>query len=229
MVILALLLIVLVVLVIYGPHWWIRHVSKKYAVTLQSLPGTGAELARHLIDRFQLTGVGVEKGEENGDHFDPGAKMVRLSPSNYDGRSLTAVAVAAHEVGHAIQHHRQEPLMLWRNQYYPLLAQIERVGSWILMLVPLIAMLARVPQIMLFVAVVAIGVLSIRLLFHLTTLPVEWDASFGKALPILEQGDYLAERDLPAVRQVLKAAALTYVAGALLDMLRFWRWIRFLR
>lgn len=222
-------MIVLVVLAIYGPHWWIRHVSKKHAVTIDDLPGSGAELARHLIERFQLEGVGVEKGVENGDHFDPQAKMVRLSPDNYDGKSLTAVAVAAHEVGHAIQHHRKESLMLWRNQYYPVLAQIERVGSWILMLVPLIALLARVPQIMLFVAVIAIAVMSIRLLFHLTTLPVEWDASFGKALPILEQGEYLAKSDLPAVRQVLKAAALTYVAGALLDLLRFWRWVRFLR
>ena len=78
-------------------------------------------------------------------------------------------------------------------------------------------------------AVVAIAMMSVRLVFHLTTLPVEWDASFGKALPILEQGDYLSKQDLPAIRQVLKAAALTYVAGALMDILRFWRWIRFLR
>lgn len=229
MVLLVLLLIIVVLAVIFGPQWWIRRVSAKYAVNKADLPGTGGEFAQHLIARFQLEGVAVEKGVENGDHFDPQAKMVRLSPSNFNGKSLTAVAVAAHEVGHAIQHHRKESLMLWRGKFYPMLSKIERAGTWILMAVPLMVMLTHIPQLMLLVGVVGVGVMSCRLVFHLTTLPVEWDASFGKALPILEQGEYLHREDLPAIRQVLRAAALTYVAGALVDLLQFWRWIRFFR
>ena len=88
---------------------------------------------------------------------------------------------------------------------------------------------ARTP--LAFFGLVAFGValLAIRVVVHLVTLPVEYDASFNKALPILEQGGYLKPEDMPAVRQVLKAAALTYVAGALVSLLDLARWIRILR
>ena len=82
-----------------------------------------------------------------------------------------------------------------------------------------------------FFALVGFGILllSVRILVHLVTLPVEYDASFNKALPILELGGYLSSEDMPAARQVLKAAALTYVAGALVSLLDLARWIRILR
>jgi uncharacterized protein len=82
----------------YLPQVWVRYVMKKHHRDQPDLPGTGGELARHLVQRFQLEGIVVEETDEGRDHFDPTAKAVRLSPSNYHGRSVTAVAVAAHEV-----------------------------------------------------------------------------------------------------------------------------------
>ena len=93
----------------------------------------------------------------------------------------------------------------------------------------MLAIFARAP--LAFFALVGFGILllSVRILVHLVTLPVEYDASFNKALPILELGGYLSSEDMPAARQVLKAAALTYVAGALVSLLDLARWIRILR
>ena len=92
-----------VAVLFYLPSFWVRRVMRLYGGDSVDIPGTGAELARHLIDRFQLDGVAVEECAPFKDHFDPRGPAVRLSPQNYQGRSLTAVAVAAHEVGHAIQ------------------------------------------------------------------------------------------------------------------------------
>jgi len=107
--------IVLILTLSYLPQFWIRRVMKQNSHDLPGMQGTGGELAAHLIERFELTGIGVEETEENQDHFDPTDKMVRLSPSNYNGRSLKAVAVAAHEVGHAIQFSRREEVFKLRK------------------------------------------------------------------------------------------------------------------
>lgn len=229
MAILLVLAILLLVLLIAGPQWWVRHVLQKHARARKDLPGTGGQLARHLCERFGLTDVKVEAGQEGQDHYDPLARTVRLSPSFFEGRSLSAVAVAAHEVGHAIQHHRDERLMSWRTQWGPSLVRIQRIASLVLIAAPLAGVLGKAPQFSVLLVLAAIALMGSRLIFHLTTLPLEWDASFGKALPILRQGEYLPERDMPAVRSVLKAAALTYVASALIELLQFWRWIRYWR
>ena len=98
----------LLALAIYAPQLWIRYTMRRFGKDIPAMPGTGGELAQHLVDRFELSGVTVETTEEGQDHFDPSTPAVRLSPSIYEGKSLTAVAVATHEVGHAIQFHRQE-------------------------------------------------------------------------------------------------------------------------
>lgn len=87
---------------------------KRYADNLPSMPGTGGELAQHLIQQFDLDGVEVEV-TEIGDHYDPAQRKVRLKEENYRGRSLTAVAIAAHEVGHAIQHDRGDKRLIART------------------------------------------------------------------------------------------------------------------
>ena len=83
-----------VAVLIYLPSFWVRRVMRLYGGDSVDIPGTGAELARHLIDRFQLDGVAVEECAPFKDHFDPRGPAVRLSPQNYQGRSLAAVAVA---------------------------------------------------------------------------------------------------------------------------------------
>src|SRR5581483_1601878 len=98
---------------VFGPQLWVRHVMRRHGVERPDLPGTGAELARHLLDAAELTSVAVEK-TDRGDHYDPDTRSVRLLPQHYDGRSITAVAIAAHEVSHAVQHAHEEPGFLRR-------------------------------------------------------------------------------------------------------------------
>jgi uncharacterized protein len=219
----------LLIISAYFPQLWVRHVMKKHQREDPDMPGTGGELANHLVQRFQLEGIIVEETDEGRDHFDPAAKAVRLSPSNYHGRSVTAVAVAAHEVGHAIQCFRNEKIFELRKEYMPLASKLGKWGVAIMMSVPVAAIVLRSP--------IAIGVvigLSVILqlggaLAYLIVLPEEWDASFNKALPILIEGEYITEKQQNGARQVLKAAALTYFAGALASILNIGRWLMVLR
>jgi len=219
----------LLAVLVYVPSVWVRHVMSRYGREIPDLAGTGGELAKHLIDRFQLHGVGVEETGPLRDHFDPEARMVRLSPENFHGKSLTAVAVAAHEVGHAIQFHRQEKIFELRKRYIPQAAALNRAGIAIMWCLPVVGLVLRSPF-----AIGAILVLSLVLqlagaLTYLIVLPEEWDASFNKALPILRQGEYVKQQDMPKVKRVLRAAALTYFAGALANVLNIARWLLVLR
>ncbi len=224
--IIGLLLLVAVV----GPGLWVRRVLQKYSQPADRYreQGTGAALARHLLDRFDLSDVGVE-ATEMGDHYDPQARKVRLSPDNFGGHSLTAVTVATHEVGHAIQHARGEALFDYRQRLVRVAMGGERVGGVLLLAAPIIVLLTRLPQAGLLMLLLAVGTMALGTLVHLVTLPVELDASFNKALPILENGNYLRSGDLPHARKILRAAALTYVAGSLASLLNLGRWLVILR
>jgi Zn-dependent membrane protease YugP len=223
------LLAIVILAAVFGPKLWVRHVMRRYSAEIPGMPGTGGELAAHLVEQLGLVGVTVEKTEENQDHFDPSTATVRLGPTNYDGKSLTAVAVAVHEVGHAIQYNRDEPLIKLRTRYAPYARFAERMGVLAFMVMPVVLAVTRVPHAA--GIMIAAGLLSMlsAVAFHLITLPVEWDASFNKALPILTAGQYVAPDEEPAVRSVLRAAAFTYVAAALADLLSLWRWLLILR
>ena len=218
----------LLLLLIFGPQVWVRRVMKQHGDDRPDLPGTGAELARHLLDAADLQSVAVDK-TDSGDHYDPDALSVRLLPQHHDGRSITAVAVAAHEVSHALQHARREPAFMRRLELVRSLVWVDRIASGILMLTPVVAILVRSPALVILQIFAGISLLGIRVVVHATTLPVEFDASFGKALPALLRGRYLGAGDLPAARNVLKAAAYTYVAAALATLLDIARWFRILR
>ena len=151
-------------------------------------------------------------------HFDPQAQMVRLSPSNYDGKSLKAVAVAAHEVGHAIQFHRKEEIFKLRSKYLPQAAKMHKLGTYALWASPVFAIVMRTPIAMALPVLISIALRIISAMTYLVVLPEEWDASFGKALPILREG-YVPEEYMPQAESVLKAAAFTYFAAALSSML----------
>lgn len=213
---------------VFGPQWWVRHVLAKHADDRPDLPGTGAELARHLLDEAGLQQVTVEQ-TDIGDHYDPDALAVRLTPPHHDGRSIAAVAVAAHEVSHAVQHARGEAAFTRRYQLIKNLSWIDRVASVILLLAPVVFAFVHIPALLILQILAGLALLAIRVAVHVTTLPVEFDASFGKALPVLARGRYLGVGDLPAARRVLKAAAYTYVAAALATLLDVARWLRMLR
>lgn len=215
---------------IAGPGWWVRRTMRKYSKPADrySGQGTGAELARHLLDRNGLQRVGVEQTPA-GDHYDSDAQMVRLSADNFNGHSLTAITVATHEVGHALQHARSESLFGLRQRLVRVAVKGERVGGLMLMAAPFVALVTRSPAAGLGLLVIAIGTMALTTLVHLVTLPVELDASFGKALPMLREGSYLHDGDMPHARRILKAAALTYVAGSLASLLNLGRWLAVLR
>ncbi len=218
-------IVIVIALAVYAPMLWVRWVMRRHAREIPGMPGTGGELAEHLVRELGLDGVVVERTDPLRDHYDPAAKAVRLSPSNYDGKSLTAVAVAAHEVGHAMQHRDGSALLEARTKLAPLVAMIESGAGLLLVLVPIVTVGSRSP-IGLGLSVAAVASMFVaRLAMHAFTLPTEWDASFRRALPVLENGRYVAPGEERAVRSVLRAAALTYVASALADILSFWRWL----
>jgi Zn-dependent membrane protease YugP len=226
MLVLAILGAGLLIALIFGPQFWIKWVMEKHAKEQPEFPGTGGELARHLLDKAGLEDVKLER-IDGGDHYSPDEKAVRLSQRNFDGKSVTAVAVAAHEVGHALQHGDNfAPLML-RQRLASTCIIIERTGGILLMATPVVFAVTHSPVVLLVELVLGLGILASTVVIHLFTLPTEFDASFKRALPILE--NYLRPEDMPGARQVLKAAAFTYVASALISILNIARWLRILR
>lgn len=226
MLILVILGVALLLGLIFGPQAWICATMKKHGKERPDFPGTGGELARHLLDQADLKDVKVERVAA-GDHYSPADKAVRLSESNYDGKSVTAAAVAAHEVGHALQHAQAYLPLQIRQKLAGLCITIERTGSILMMATPVVFMLTRSPVVLLAEVVLALGILSSTVVIHAVTLPTEFDASFKRALPILTH--YLPAEDMPGARNVLKAAAFTYVASALVSLLDIARWLRVLR
>ncbi len=224
-----LLLVIILLLALYAPQFWARYTFKRYAGQRKDIPGSGGELARHLLDRFKMKHIKLERGNPGEDHYDPASKTVRLSPDNFDRHSLTAIAVAAHEVGHAIQDHKNETLLQLRGRLLDIAMRFQKLGSLAVLLMPLLALLSRSPVLGGLLLLLGMAGMLMTTLVHLITLPVELDASFGKALPILQQGEYVAKKDERAIRRILKAAAWTYVAASLANLLNVWRWLRLLR
>jgi len=223
-----LLAFLLLLALIYGPQWWVQRVLAKYNHQDEdNFPGTGGELARHLLDKYSLFDVKVEV-TEGGDHYDPVNRAVRLTKDKYDSKTLTAITVSAHECGHALQHAAQEPLFQWRTRLAMASIWANRLGSFLLFAAPILVLVTKVPSSGVLTALGAFLVMGFSLVVQLVTLPVELDASFKKALPILEHG-YLDENQKKPARKILKAAAWTYVAGAMAGLLNFWRWLAVLR
>lgn len=223
------LILIILLAVIFGPQWWAQHTFKRYARIREDIPGNGAELARHLLQKFEMHQIKVEQTDAHNDHYDPQDKVVRLSPNNFNDNSLTAITVAAHEVGHAIQDHRNEPMLAMRSKLVGVAAMVQRLGAGVLILMPFIALVSRSPMVGALTFLAGMASMGVATIVHLVTLPVEIDASFNKALPILFQGNYIDEKDRPAARRILKAAAYTYVAASLASLLNLWRWIAILR
>lgn len=220
--------LLLLIVLIYGPQFWVTRVLKHYSNPQDHFPGTGGELARHLIRRFELEGVTVEQ-TDNGDHYDPISKTVRLTPDKFNGKTLTAITVAAHEIGHAIQHHLGYKPFTARQQLVSVAVGAQKLGAVFMMAIPLLAILSHSPRVGLLVFLFGIASMLIGTIVHLITLPVEWDASFKRALPILQAGEYLSPTELGHAKKILTAAALTYVSGSLASLLNLARWIAVLR
>ncbi len=217
-----------IIAVIFGPGIWVQRVLAKYSQPADRYSGTGAQLARHLLNKNGLENVKVEQTKE-GDHYDPSDKAVRLTPDKFDGRSLTAITVAAHEVGHALQDRDAYGPLRLRTHLVKATRYVEKLGAGILMVSPFIGALTRVPMLGVLMFLGGLLTLGSSTVIHLVTLPTEFDASFNRALPILEKDEILKKADRGHARRILKAAAYTYVSVSLMSLLNIARWWAILR
>ena len=216
--------VLIVIALIFGPHLWVKFVMNRYSSEKPEISGTGGELAKHLIDRFSLKDVKVEI-TELGDHYDPIEKKVRLVREHYESKSLTAIAIAAHEVGHAIQDQQNDKRLATRTKMIPIVNKVARWSVAIISLSPVIAIIMRHPMPFSVLLLLGLSGFIARMMIHAVTLPIEFDASFSKALPILREGNYISQDNEKAVNHILNAAALTYVSAALADILNLGRWL----
>lgn len=222
------LLILAGLALLLGPGLWVKRVMERYSRPADRYSFSGGRLARRLLDAAGLERVGTEK-TDRGDHYDPIEKMVRLSPENFDGCSLTAITVAAHEVGHALQDAGGFRPLRWRTQLVRLISPIEKVGAGLMMAAPLMVAVTRAPIAGLLTFGGGLLTLGSGVLVHAMTLPTELDASFGRALPLLAERKILHEGDERHARKILQAAAMTYVSASLMSLLNVARWWAILR
>ena len=225
---LYLIFVIAMAALIVGPSYWVKHTLKKYSYPEDRYPGTGGELARILLDWANLQAVKVEVTEQ-GDHYDPLEKAVRLTPDKFNGKSLTAITVAAHEVGHAIQDRDGYLPLKLRTRLIQIAAPAEKLGAAILMMAPVITVITRAPVAGALFFAGGLLTLGTATVVHLITLPMEMHASFARALPMLEHGKYLIQGDEPHARKILRAAACTYVSASLMTLLNIGRWWAILR
>lgn len=223
------LLLLISVIIFFGPQFWASYILKRYSQRIDAFPGTGGELAEHLLDKFELDDFRVEMSEQQADHYDPEHKSVRLAEDIHNGKSLTAIVVSAHEIGHALQHKSGYRPFFIRWHLAKVIAKTEKFASMLLVMFPFAALLTRSPAVGGIMFTVGVGILLLPVIFHLITLPVELDASFNRALPILISGRYIPESGIPIARKILRAAALTYLSASLASVFNFYRWIAILR
>ena len=208
-------------LLIILPQLWVRSILNKYANVYSSVGKTGREVAKEILNRHGLNNVSVES-TQMGDHYDPIKKSVRLSPNFYNGTSLSAVTVAAHECGHAIQDAENYSFMRFRTAIAPIV-QICQFGPYLLFFSLLLTAFLASP-IWKLTALIGLFMYTGIFFFQVVTLPVELDASFARAVPVLEGSGYISPDEKEKAKKILQACAFTYVAAALYSLVEIIRW-----
>lgn len=220
--------ILIIFLILFFPSIWVQRTMKKYNDPEDRYVITGSDFARKLLDALDLRDINVE-ATEIGDHYDPIEKTVRLTEDKMNSGSLTSIVVAAHEVGHAHQDATKYFPLSLRTKLVKIMAPAQRVGAFILMAAPFVTLITRIPQSGLIMFLGGFLTLGMSSIIHLVTLPTEWDASFSRAMPMLESSNFLKEGDSDRAREILRAAAFTYLAGSLMSLLNIARWWTILR
>jgi len=211
------LLIPAILLSIYA-QFKISSTYKRYSKIRSQSGLTGAQAARALLNSNGLYDVRVEPiGGRLSDHYDPRTRVINLSEDVYQGSSLSSVAVAAHETGHALQHASGYFPMTLRSSFVP----VANLGSGA---GPILIMVGLFMQSYDWLLQLGIFAFAFAVLFQIITLPVEYNASH-RALSLLQEGHMLGSEEVRGARSVLNAAALTYVAAALAAVLQLARFI----
>jgi uncharacterized protein len=195
---------------------WVRSTYSRYSKKMSASGLTGAQVARMILDRNNLSNVRVEPvAGQLTDHYDPMRKVVRLSEGNFNSNSIAAVSVAAHEVGHAIQDGSGYLPMKLRAGLFPIVNFAGQLWFPLFFLAIIMGIGTATGQLFIQLAVLAFaGVL----LFHVVTLPVEINAS-TRAYGILTRYGMLSRTEAEGTKRVLSAAAFTYIAAALTSLL----------
>ncbi|KIL48046.1 zinc metallopeptidase [Jeotgalibacillus campisalis] len=202
------------------PLWANRRVKntyKKYSKIATTANMTGAEVARRILEDNNIYDVTVKPGRGFlSDHYNPASKEIVLSPDNYHKMSVAGAAVAAHEVGHAIQHAEGYAFLKFRSA----LAPVASLGSNLSIFLIIGGALLQLSGLYL----VGILFFATAVLFQFVTLPVEFDAS-SRAMNQMVSSGIIRNEEEPHAKKVLNAAALTYVAAALIALLELLRFI----
>ncbi len=201
-----------------GASALVNSTMNKYSRVRNMNSLTGAEAARRILNNEGLYNVQIEcLQNQRGDHYDPRTNTVRLSYENYNGASVTAVGVAAHECGHAIQHAKGYAPLSIRSALVP----VVNIGSYLGLPIIILGVLLSWNQTLIQIGIWAF---AISVLFQLITLPVEFNAS-RRAVQKVEQYGLLTAQENTGCKKVLTAAALTYVAAAASSILQLLRLI----
>ena len=208
-----------ILIIIYGPQLWVSNILRKYSDKKYSenCRMTGSQYAFQLIKENSLQNVKVEIGEEDG--YDPTKKTVYLKTDNYNNKSLIAITVAAHEIGHAIQHKAKHPMLEKREKIVDKVKTANTIGSFFIVFLSSGFFFGR--SIMLVCLPLAFLAFLYPAYFHLKTLDLEDDASFKIALPILKKR--LPEDACENAKKILTACKWTYVAQSLSSILSLGR------
>ncbi len=207
------MIIYLLILFLYlSPIIWFNFVFKKNDKILENMPFNGLEFGKLILKEKGLSDVTIESTME-GDHYDPNEKKVRVKQDRLDNKSITAISVVCHEIGHAIQHNENYKPLERRQILVKNTAWVSKLGGAILYIgLPMLFATGSFPIIRGVLILVLLTIIT-SVLIHLITLDVEIDASFNKALPILR--DKIDSHYHEECRSVLRAAAYTYVIGSL--------------
>ena len=204
----------------FWAQWKVQSTFARFSRVRASNGLTGRDMARQIMMRNGVTDVQVEAVDgQLSDHYDPRSRTVRLSAPNYSGDSISSIAVAAHEVGHVLQHHQGYVPLQLRSGMAPAVG-FASAAAWPLFLIGLFVGV-RVPFGGLLMDL-GIVFFAGAVLFHLVTLPVEFDAS-RRALAELTSTGAVMPQEVAGAKKVLDAAALTYVAAAAMAALQLLR------
>jgi len=203
---------------LFIPIIWVNYVLKKNNRILPDMPFTGSELGGKILKDYKINNVSIELIKKL-DHYNPKEKKIYIGEDKLNKKSITSIAVVTHEIGHAIQDNENYKPLIMRQKLIEKTMLFQRMGSFLLIIgLPSIFTFTKSPLITFIAAIIIMGCLSTNALIHLITLPVEFDASFKRALPILKK--YVPKENMQQCRSVLRAAALTYLAQSIFSIFR---------
>ena len=199
----------------------VKTTFNKYDKVLSRNRMTGAQVAEKVLHHHGIYNVRVEHvSGDLSDHYDPRTNVIRLSDSTYNSTSIAAAGVAAHEAGHAVQYAQSYAPIKFRAS----IVNVCNIGTPLAMVFLILGLFVQSQTASDALILIAILLYSLATVFQLVTLPVEFNAS-NRAIATLANDGYLESTEVPAVRKVLRAAAMTYVAAAAVSIMQLLRFI----